>query len=77
MIARYIDPGSRVLDLGAGSSALRGVLPEKCEYQPCDIVGGPEVLRCDLNRGLWPQVTKIYDVAVVSGVLEYIRNESR
>lgn len=71
-IAHHIEPGSSVIDLGSGPQSLRGELPPGCEYQPCDVVDGPGVLRCDFNRGIWPQTDRVHDVAVVSGVLEYV-----
>lgn len=73
MIAGMIPSGSSVLDLGAGIQQLRRFLPVGCEYQPCDLDGGPEVLRCDFNAGRYPAVTHRYDVVVSSGLLEFVK----
>jgi hypothetical protein len=73
LLVKHIRPGCSVLDLGSGNQSLRTLLPEGCEYQPCDIVdSGPDVLHCDFNRDVWPRVTKRYDVVVASGVMEYL-----
>jgi hypothetical protein len=74
LIARSIPAASSVLDLGAGTQLLRQFLPEDCDYQPCDLGGGPGVLRCDFNAGEYPAVTHRYDVLVASGLLEFLRD---
>jgi hypothetical protein len=81
MIAASIPRGSTVLDLGAGIQQLRRFLPRDCEYQPCDLDGGPDVppcdfdvLPCDFNAGRYPTVTHRYDVLVASGLLEFLRD---
>lgn len=74
MIAAYVPPGSGVLDLGAGAQTLARHLAGDCTYQPCDIVPGSGVLECDLDAGRWPAVARRYDVAICSGVLEYLRD---
>jgi hypothetical protein len=74
LIAGFIPGGSTVLDLGAGIQQLRRFLPRDCEYQPCDLDGGPDVLVCDFNAGRYPPVTHRYDVLVVSGLLEFLRD---
>lgn len=72
LIARYISSNDRVAEFGAGLQALRAVLPEGCQYQPFDIVARtPDVRVCDLNNDL-PSIAGEYDVAVFSGVLEYL-----
>lgn len=72
MIAAYVPPGSSVVDLGCGAQTLRGHLPAGCAYQPCDVVPGPDVIPCDLAAGRWPRLPRTYDIAVCSGVLEYM-----
>jgi hypothetical protein len=62
------------LDLGAGTQQLRRFLPPTCTYQPCDLGGDNEVLECDFNAGLFPAVTRRYEILVVSGVLEFIHD---
>src|SRR4051812_22017601 len=73
ILAAYIPPGSAVVDLGSGAQTLREPLPAGCSYQPCDLVPGPApVIPCDLESGRWPVLPRRYDVAVCSGVLEYM-----
>jgi hypothetical protein len=75
IIARFVPPGSSVLDLGSGAQTLRKHLGPDCQYQPCDVVKiSPDVLFCDFNRGIYPAVEKTYDCVVCSGILEYVRN---
>jgi len=74
IIARFIPEGSSVLDLGAGAQTLRKHLKPGCVYQPCDIVkSSPDVLFCDFNRDIYPDPGRRFDVAVCSGLLEYVR----
>ena len=73
LIAALIPAGSSVLDMGAGIQQLRQFLPHDCEYQPCDLDGGPEVLSCDFNADLYPSVTHRYDILVASGLAEFLR----
>jgi hypothetical protein len=77
VLAKHIEPGSAVLDLGSGAQTLRELLPPDCHYQPCDLVDAPDVLRCDFNQDLWPVLPREYDVAVVSGVIEYLHDPVR
>lgn len=74
LIAAFVPDGSSVLDLGAGTQQLRRFLPPGCEYQPCDLVERENVLGCDFNAGRFPDVRQRYDVLVVSGVLEFVRD---
>src|SRR5205814_2229019 len=73
-IARLIPPGATVLEFGAGRMTLRNYLPEGCQYTPCDLVdrGGGTIV-CDLNARELPAFPPL-DVAVFSGVLEYIND---
>ena len=54
--------------------ALRNYLPEGCQYTPSDLVdrGGGTIV-CDLNARELPAFPP-HDVAVFSGVLEYIND---
>ncbi len=71
-IARHIPPGSKVIDLGAGAQGLRDMLVD-CEYTPADIVQRtPDTVAFDMNGDVWPKGR--WDVAVMSGVLEYADN---
>jgi hypothetical protein len=70
MVSR-IDPGSRVLDIGAGTQTMRGHLPADCVYFPLDVVARtPDTIVCDLNNAKLPALQ--VDWAVASGVLEYL-----
>jgi glycosyltransferase involved in cell wall biosynthesis len=73
-IARLIPPGATVLEFGAGRMTLRDCLPEGCKYIPSDLVdrGGGTIV-CDLNARELPAFPP-HDVAVFSGVLEYIND---
>jgi hypothetical protein len=77
LMAHYIAPGARVLEFGAGAQAIRTSLPQGCTYVPSDLVERtPDTLVCDLNSG-YPDLAQLSsppDVAVFSGVLEYIHN---
>jgi hypothetical protein len=71
--AKFIEPNSSVLDMGAGAMALRLYLPPGCLYVPCDIADrGAGCIVADLNKGEFP--VGRYDYITVLGVLEYIHN---
>lgn len=62
-----------MLDLGSGAQTLKRYLKGGCQYQPADIVRSTsDVLLSDFNRGEYPEVTKVYDYVVASGLLEYL-----
>jgi hypothetical protein len=72
-VARFIPPGTRVLDLGAGREGLEGLLPEGCTYTPADLAKhSNRTVVVDLNRGELPGGT--FDVAVATAVLNYIHD---
>ena len=74
IIARFVPAGSSVLDLGSGAQTLRTHLPAGCRYQPCDVVKiSPDVIFCDFNQDIYPEVSEIYDCVICSGILEYVR----
>jgi glycosyltransferase involved in cell wall biosynthesis len=74
-IADLIPANSSVLDLGAGPQTLRKHLDLSCVYQPCDVVkSSDDVLLCDFNAGIYPQIEHLFDFVVCSGVLEYMRD---
>ncbi len=76
-IAALIPPGSSVLEFGAGRMALAGYLPDGCSYTPSDIVDrGRNTIVCDLNSPSLP-IFPPHQVAVFSGVLEYVWNVER
>jgi hypothetical protein len=73
MAARYIPAGQRVLDIGAGTMALRSQLAAGCGYFPADIVSrGADCQVVDLNKGEFPAGQ--YDWITFLGVLEYIHD---
>lgn len=74
--AALVPKGSRVIEFGAGNRTLERHLDKSCTYTPSDIVArGPETIICDLNLRPLPDLgVGAYDVAVLMGVLEYIRD---
>jgi hypothetical protein len=75
IIAGFIPDNSSVLDLGAGARLLKNYLKAGCTYQPCDVIkSSPDVIYCDFNAGIYPNLTATYDYVVCSGILEYIRD---
>jgi hypothetical protein len=76
LAAGFIPNGSRVIEFGAGRRALERHLDPSCTYVPSDIVDRePGTLVCDLNQRPLPDLgTDVYDVAVLMGVLEYVRD---
>ena len=77
LLAEWVPPGSRVLDIGAGRRALRALLPPGCTYIPADLVHrGSDTFTCDLNASVLPPFPD-HDVAVLSGVLEYVHDVPR
>ncbi|MGV8839607.1 MAG: hypothetical protein ACWA6X_04815 [Bauldia sp.] len=72
LIATLIPDRSTVLEFGAGNCELGGHLPAGCSYVPSDIVRRrPDCIVVDLNGRTLPDLPK-HDVAVFSGVLEYV-----
>ncbi len=75
IISGFIPANSRVLDIGCGAQTLRNYLKPGCMYQPCDLIrSSAEVIYCDLNAGVYPEVRDYFDYVVCSGVFEYIRS---
>lgn len=76
-MAALVPPGSSVIEFGAGRRILEGALPPGCRYTPSDLVdrGGGTIV-CDLNAARLPDFDH-HDVAVFSGVLEYVFDVSR
>jgi Methyltransferase domain len=73
--AAFVPNDSRVIEFGAGRRVLEQYLDPSCTYVPSDIVDrGPGTIVCDLNERPLPDLgTDAYDVAVIMGVLEYVR----
>jgi hypothetical protein len=77
LIASLIPAGATVLEFGAGQQVLGRMLPTDCEYIPSDLVERtPGTLICDLNSAKLPSIPQ-HDVAVFSGVLEYVHDVAR
>ncbi|MBN8487327.1 MAG: hypothetical protein J0M20_06335 [Burkholderiales bacterium] len=75
ILAGHVAPGSAVIEFGCGDMALRDMLPPGCHYQPSDIVArSADSLVIDLDGELPSQLPRHYEVAVLSGVLEYVRD---
>ena len=73
-IAKLIDAHASVIEFGAGRLILKAYLPDGCTYTPSDLVDrGNGTIICDLNSDELPQLQS-YDIAVFSGVLEYVNN---
>jgi hypothetical protein len=75
-IAALVPRSSRVIEFGAGRRVLERYLDPSCTYAPSDVVDrGPGTILCDLNERPLPALgSDAYDVAVLSGVLEYVRD---
>jgi hypothetical protein len=74
--AALVPQDSRVIEFGAGKRVLERHLDQSCTYTPSDIVDrGPGTIVCDLNQRPLPVLgVGAYDVAVLMGVLEYMRD---
>lgn len=76
-ISILIEPGDSVLEFGAGRLALKQMLAQECKYTPSDLIDrGPGTIVCDLNALNLPEFPP-HDVAVFSGVLEYVNDLPR
>lgn len=75
-LAALIPAGSRLIEFGAGRRSLEKFLPSECIYTPSDLIDrGPGTLVCNLNDRPLPDLKPINpQVAVFSGVLEYIKD---
>jgi len=77
LLASYVRPGERVFEFGAGNSVLAGALPAGCSYVGSDVAPlGRNIVIFDLNAPTLPQLSG-HDVAVFSGVLEYVHDVLR
>lgn len=72
MLARQVRDGETVIEFGCGRMQLKEHLPPGCAYTPTDQqdVFGLGVKILDLNAAELPEIRA--DVAVFSGVLEYL-----
>lgn len=77
-IAEHIEEGASVLDLGCGAQTLAIHLRSPARYLPGDLIpSASNVVPIDLNRNMWPKAGREFDVAVMSGVLEYLDDPAR
>src|SRR5262249_34942190 len=76
IVAALVPDNSRVIEFGAGNRILERYLDPSCTYVPSDMVDrGPGTIVCDLNQRPLPDLGQnVYDVAVLIGVLEYLRD---
>lgn len=74
LAAKWIAPGTSVLDLGSGGRlALGRYLASDCRYQPADLRAWTlEVIPIDLDRGDFPDGP--YDAVAMLGLLEYLQD---
>jgi Methyltransferase domain len=74
--AELVPKNSRVIEFGAGRRTLERHLDPSCSYTPSDIVDrGPGTIVLNLNEPPLPDLgADAYDVAVIMGVLEYLRD---
>ena len=76
-IADLVEPGKSIIEFGAGRLVLKEFIPGNCSYTPSDLVDrGYGTIVCDLNSTTLPDLQK-FDIAVFSGVLEYIYDVPR
>lgn len=76
-LGEFVLPGWSVIEFGAGRMVLKDSLPLGCSYTPSDIVDrGEGTIVCDLNHSVLPDFLP-YDVAIFSGVLEYVNDVPR
>ena len=75
LLGALIPGNSSIVDLGCGAMTLKRYLKPGCQYQPCDVVrSSAEVIVCDFNAGIYPNLPMRYDYVVCSGILEYMRD---
>jgi Methyltransferase domain len=76
LAASLVPDNSHVIEFGAGKRVLERYLDPSCTYTPSDMVDrGPGTIICDLNIRPLPDLgSGTYDVAVLLGVLEYLRD---
>jgi hypothetical protein len=74
--AALVPNNSRVIEFGAANRVLERYLDPSCTYAASDLVDrGPGTIVCDLNERPLPEFgADAYDVAVIMGVLEYVRD---
>ena len=77
LLAQLVPANSTVIEFGAGRLILMDMLPAGCSYTPSDLVDrGHDTIVLDLNSKHLPALPR-YNVAVLSGVIEYINDVPR
>jgi hypothetical protein len=77
LLATFVRPGERVFEFGAGNSAVPAALPPGCAYAGSDLAPLKDgIIVLDLNAPTLPPLIG-HDVAVCSGVLEYVHDLAR
>lgn len=77
ILGNYILPNSDIIEFGAGNMFLKTFLSNYKSYTPSDIIKrSDETIVCDLNTEINIDFSK-YQVAVFSGVLEYVYDINR
>jgi hypothetical protein len=76
IVAALVPKHSRVIEFGAGNRVLERYLDPSCTYVASDVIDrGPGTIVCDLNERPLPDLVEdTYDVAVLIGVLEYLKD---
>lgn len=70
--AKFVPENSSVLDIGCGDQNLKEYLDRSCTYFGIDTVDIHQTPIVDFNKGILPTLDRRYDIAVLSGVLEYL-----
>lgn len=71
-IAAMIEPGEAVIDLGAGCGSLEQYLPHASVYLAIDRIQRYGAMTLDLASDIPHALMELFDVAVISGVLEHM-----
>jgi len=75
LIASIVPAGASVLDVGAGNMTIRSLIDDSCTYQPVDCIrAADETIIADFNKGLIPSFDEPFDIAICSGVMEYLND---
>jgi hypothetical protein len=75
LIASLIPENVSVIDVGAGNMTLRSLIPASCRYQSVDCVKvADDTLLVDFNKGILPEIEGSFDLAICSGVMEYVES---
>lgn len=71
LVSNLPDKYDSVMDCGAGSMSLKGMIKPDAKYYPIDNTSrNEETIVCDFNAGCFPNIHT--DIAFLCGILEYI-----